>query len=153
MTVDNRDEDDLGLPPVEDASSTGAAADSSDLDGRLAALPRLLRYAMLTKGGGSHIQERLIAEIDEICPGLAETVLWATVANATTGLALAAELDRQASSRDIPTLRSLSDCVRLLCLPLPRSTDTFADYRRVGKALIGAFRRVCRTVERVHLAA
>jgi hypothetical protein len=147
LSADNRDEDDLGLPPLDDASSTGAAADSSDLDGRLAALPRLLRYAMLTKEGGSHIQERLVAEISELCPGLAETVLWTTVPNATSGLALAAELDRQATSRDNPSLRSLSDCVRLLCLPLPRSTDSFADYRRVGKALIAAFRKVCRTVD------
>jgi hypothetical protein len=42
------DTDDLDLPAaVTDAASTGAAADSSDLDERLKALPRLLRYAML----------------------------------------------------------------------------------------------------------
>jgi ATP-dependent Lon protease len=147
VTIDNGDDDDFGLPIVDDAASTGAAADSSDLDERLTALPRLLRYAMLAKDGGSHTQERLVAEISELCPGLAETALWTAVPNCTTGLALAAELDRQAVGRDHPSLRSLSDCVRLLCLPLPRSVDQFDDYRRVGKALLHALRNACSNVD------
>lgn len=147
MTTDNGDEDDIGIPIVDDAASTGAAADSSDLHDRLTALPRLLRYAILGKDGGSHVQERLVAEINELCPGLAETAVWTKVPNCTTGLALAAELDRQAVGRDHPALRSLSDCVRLLCLPLPRSVNRFDDYRRVGKALLNAMRNTCSNVD------
>jgi ATP-dependent Lon protease len=139
------DTDDLGLPaPEDDAASTGAAADSSDLDERLKKLPRLLRYAMLVREGALHIEQRLVAEISEICPGLPQTAAWATMPSDATGLALAAELDRRAVRQDEPTLRSLSDCVRLLCLPSPRSTESFQDYRRVGKALVEAFRRVSR---------
>jgi hypothetical protein len=145
VTIDN--DDDFSLPIVDDAAMTGAAADSSDLDERLAPLPRLLRYAMLAKDGGSRTQERLIAEITELCPGLAETVRWMADPNCTTALALAAELDRQAVGRDHPSLRSLSDCLRLLHLPLPRGVDQFNDYRRVGKALINAFRKACRDVD------
>lgn len=142
------DPDDVDLPAIEnDAASTGAATDSSDLDERLKGLPRLLRYAMLSIEGGEHIQERLIAEVNELCPGLAETALWAVTQDFTKGLALAAELDRQAVSRDEPTLRSISDCVRLLCLPMPRSSDLFDDYRRVGKALVEAYRKVCQEVD------
>ncbi|WP_024341346.1 AAA family ATPase [Bradyrhizobium japonicum] len=139
------DTDDLDLPAaVTDAASTGAAADSSDLDERLKALPRLLRYAMLANEGGTHIQERLIAEINEVCPGLAETAVWSATESTANGLALAAELDRRAVGQDEPALRSLADCVRLLCLPLPHSANLFDDFRRVGKALVKAFRKVCR---------
>jgi len=142
------DSDDLDLPAVEDdAATTGAAADSSDLDERLKALPRLLRYAMLATEGAAHIQERLIAEVSELCPGLAETMLWTMTPDSANGLALAAELDRQSVSLDQPALRSLSDCVRLLCLPTPGSADLFDDYRRVGKALVEAFRKVCREID------
>ncbi|MGY4466971.1 ATP-dependent Lon protease [Bradyrhizobium sp. LB9.1b] len=147
MTIDNDDDDDFSFPIVDDAAMTGAAADSSDLNERLLPLPRLLRYAMLAKDGGSHTQERLVAEISELCPGLTETARWMAEANCTTALALAAELDRQAVGRDHPSLRSLSDCVRLLYLPLPRGVDQFNDYRRVGKALVNAFGKACRDVD------
>ncbi|MEH2524198.1 MULTISPECIES: AAA family ATPase [unclassified Bradyrhizobium] len=142
------DTDDIDLPAAEDdAASTGAAADSSDLDKRLQALPRLLRYAMLVNRGAPHIEERLVAEISQLCPGLPQTVAWAVTWSADNGLLLAAELDRRAVSQDEPVLRSLSDCVRLLCLPLPHSADLFDDYRRVGKALVEAFRNVYRETE------
>jgi len=142
------DADDLDLPTVEnDAASTGAAADSSDLDEHLKGLPRLLRYAMLVKEGALHIEERLVAEISELCPGLGQTAIWAAAPSAASGLTLAVELDRRAVSQDEPVLRSLSDCVRLLCLPLPRSADLFDDYRRVGKALVEGFRKVYRETE------
>ena len=142
------DADDLDLPAVEhDAASTGAAADSSDLDERLKALPRLLRYAMLVKDRARHIEERLVAEISELCPGLGQTAIWAAAPDAASGLPLAVELDRRAVSQDEPVLRSLSDCVRLLCLPLPRSADLFDDYRRVGKALVEGFRKIHRETE------
>lgn len=158
MSTDNGGDDDFDLPAAEDAASTGAAADSSDLDERLQALPRLLRYAMLVKEGAFHIEERLVAEISELCPSLPQTAHWATALSADAGLALtalstdaglalAAELDKRAVSLDQPVLRSLSDCVRLLCLPLPCSAETFDDYRRVGKALVEAFRKACRDVD------
>jgi ATP-dependent Lon protease len=64
---------------------------------------------------------------------------WATAPDVGTGLALAAELDRRAVSQNEPNLRSLADCVRLLCLPVPRDATYFEEYRRVGKALVLAF--------------
>ncbi|WP_298107948.1 AAA family ATPase, partial [Bradyrhizobium sp.] len=137
MSDDTSDTDEFGLQDVEgDAASTGAAADSSDLDEGLKKLPRLLRYAMLARRSSRDIDERLIAEIRQLCPGLPHTVLWATSKGADSGLALAAELDRLAVTGDTPTLRSLADCVRLLCLPAPRDLASFDEYRRVGKALI-----------------
>jgi ATP-dependent Lon protease len=137
------DADDLDLPATErDAVSTGAAADSADWDERLKGLPRLLRYAMLVSDNANHIEQRLIAEIDELCPRLPHNVAWTVAPSADTGLALAAELDRSAVTRNEPNLRSLADCVRLLCLPVPRDATHFEDYRRVGKALVQAFRKV-----------
>jgi ATP-dependent Lon protease len=137
------DAEDLDLPATErDAVSTGAAADSADWDERLKGLPRLLRYAMLVSDNANHIEQRLIAEIDELCPELPHNVTWTAAPSVETGLALAAELDRSAVTRNEPNLRSLADCVRLLCLPLPRDATHFEDYRRVGKALVQAFRKV-----------
>ena len=137
------DADDLDLPATErDAVSTGAAADSSDWDERLKGLPRLLRYAILVSDNANHIEQRLIAEIDELWPALPHNVAWTATPSADTGLALAAELDRSAVDQNEPNLRSLADCVRLLCLPLPRDAKYFEDYRRVGKALVQAFRKV-----------
>ena len=70
--------DELDLPTAaDDAVSTGAAADSADWDERLKGLPRLLRYAMLIIDKASHIEQRLIAEIDELCPRLAQNATWA----------------------------------------------------------------------------
>jgi hypothetical protein len=72
------DADNTDLPTVErDAVSTGAAANSADGDERLKGLPRLLRYAMLISGKASHIKQRLIAEINELCPNLPLNAAWA----------------------------------------------------------------------------
>src|ERR1700675_718130 len=126
------DADDADLPAVErDAVSTGAAADSADLDERLKGLPRLLRFAMLISGNARHINQRLIAEINELCSNLPLNAAWAATPDVGTGLALAAELDRRAVTQNEPTLRSLADCVRLLCLPVPRDATYFEEYRRV----------------------
>jgi ATP-dependent Lon protease len=142
------DADDLDLPAAErDAVATGAAADSADWDERLKGLPRLLRYAMLVCDNASHIEQRLIAEIDELCPQLYHNAAWAAAPSVSTGLTLAAELDHRAVTQNEPNLRSLADCVRLLCLPVPRDATHFEDYRRVGKALVQAFRRVERGAE------
>ena len=142
------DADDTDPPTVErDAVSTGAAADSADSDERLKGLPRILRFAMLISGKGRHISQRLIAEINELCPNLPLNAAWATAPGVDTGLALAAELDRRAVSQNEPNLRSLADCTRLLCLPLPLDATHFEEYRRVGKALVQAFHGASRHAE------
>src|SRR6185312_3477133 len=142
------DDDAYDLPPPElDVVSTGAAADSADNWERLKDLPRLLRYAMLVCYSAGHIAERLIAEVEELCPHLPENTGWIAVRDVDTGLELAAELDRRAVVQNEPNLRSLADCVRLLSLPTPRDVRYFEDYRRVGKALIQGFQLTVRQGE------
>ncbi|MBR1214628.1 AAA family ATPase [Bradyrhizobium sp. JYMT SZCCT0180] len=141
------DADEIDLPEVGDAVSTGAAADSSDANERLKGLPRLLRYAMLITDKTDYLEQRLVAEIDELCPQLPHNATWAAAVGADTGLALAAELDHRAVVQNEPTLRSLADCVRLLCLPTPRDRTDFEDYRRVGKALVHGFHAIARHAE------
>ncbi|MBR0851687.1 AAA family ATPase [Bradyrhizobium diazoefficiens] len=144
----SEDSDDLGLPAeANDAVSTGAAADSVDTNESLKDLPRLLRYAMLITDSADHIEQRLIAEIDELCPLLPQNMAWAIASGVDPGLALAAELDHRAVVQNEPNLRSLADCVRLVCLPTPSDRTYFADHRRVGKALIQAFQAASRHVE------
>jgi hypothetical protein len=102
-----------------------------------------LRYALLVSDNSAHyVEQRLIAEIDELCPQLPQSAAWAAALTADAGLALAAELDHRAVTQNEPNLRSLSDCVRLLCLPVPRNATHFEDYRRVGKALVQAFLKI-----------
>lgn len=139
MSATSDDGDDLDLPAAEDAVSTGAAADSADCDERLKGLPRLLRYAMLSVDGADHVQERLIAEINELCPGLSHNLAWALAPTLANGLALAAELDRRAAAQNEPDLRSLADSIRLVTLPTPRNDEHFELHRRVAKALVNAF--------------
>ncbi len=102
---------------------------------------------MLITDSTDHIEQRLIAEIDELCPHLPHNVAWAAAFDVDAGLALAAELDHRAVTQNEPNLRSLADCVRLLCLPTPRDRTYFEDHRRVGKALIQAFKATSRHVE------
>jgi ATP-dependent Lon protease len=142
------DADDIDLPAAaDDAASTGAAADSSDWNERLKDLPRLLRYAMLITDSADHIEQRLIAEIEELCPQLPHNAAWAAALGVDAGLVLAAELDHRAVTQSQPNLRSVADCVRLLCLPTPRDRTYFEDHRRVGKALVQAFHAASRHVE------
>lgn len=76
MIDDDRDDafDDNDATPFAtgiypDAVATGAAADSDDdADDRLKHLPRLLRYAMLASDNADCIEQRLTAEIAELCP-------------------------------------------------------------------------------------
>ena len=139
------DEEDDGLPDLHsDVVSTGAAADSADWDERTRGLPRILRYATLVSESAEAIEKRLIAEIDELCPRLAETAGWAVTLDTDAGLALAAQLDHKAAAENEPGLRGLADCVRLLCLPVPRHRRFFENYRRVAKALVWAFRSFVR---------
>jgi ATP-dependent Lon protease len=147
MSVGNTSDeaDDFDLPALEsDTVATGAAADSSDCDERLKGLPRLLRYALMVGDNAHHIEERLVAEIDELCPDLPLNAAWAAALDVTTGLVLAAELDRRAVAQDEPNLRSFADCVRLLCLPLPRDATYFEPHRRVAKALLQVFHKIIR---------
>jgi len=82
------DTDDFDLPAVErDDIATGAAADSADWDERHEGLPRLLRYAMLVNDNAHHVEQRLMAEIDQLCPNLPLNVAWASAFNAGAGLA------------------------------------------------------------------
>jgi ATP-dependent Lon protease len=138
--VSAAEDDDVDLPAPDDAVSTGAAADSADSDDRLKGLPRVLRYSMLVIYRADNIKQRLIADVEELCPYLPENVAWATAQTPDAGLSLAAELDRRAVIQNEPNLRSLADCVRLVSLPTPRDTAYFEEYRRVGKALVQAFR-------------
>jgi hypothetical protein len=135
------DPDDFDLPAVErDAVVTGAAADSADWDERHEGLPRLLRYAMLVNDNANHVEQRLMAEIDQLCPNLSLNAAWAAAFNAGAGLALAAELDRRAVTEDDPKLRGLADSVRLLSLPAPSDGAFLRDHQRVAQALLLAFR-------------
>jgi ATP-dependent Lon protease len=137
-TID--DSEDFDLPAIEgDDVSTGAAADSANSYERLKGLPRLLRFAMLISRHARHVRPRLIAEIDELCPNLPLNAAWSSASDVGSGLALAKELDRRAVTQNEPNLRSLADCVRLLCLPVPRDATYFREHRRVGKALVQAF--------------
>jgi ATP-dependent Lon protease len=145
MSSDATDDepDDFDLPLVDDdVVSTGAAADSSGWDERLKGLPRILRYAMFVGDNADHVRQRLVAEIDELCPNLPLNAAWAPAFDTGMGLALAAELDHRAVTQDEPNLRSFADCVRLLCLPMPSDVSLFEEYRRVGKALLLAFNKV-----------
>ena len=144
MSADPTDEpDETDLPAVDsDIVSTGAAANSSDWDESLKGLPRLLRYVMLVRSGADHVEQRLIAEIDELCPRLPLNAAWAASHDTGTGLALATELDHRAVVEDNINLRSLADCVRLVCLP--DDTSYFEEHRRVGKALLQAFLKSAR---------
>jgi ATP-dependent Lon protease len=135
------DVDDYGLPTVErDVIVTGAAADSADWDERHEGLPRLLRYAMLVNDNVNHVKQRLMAEIDQLCPNLSLNAAWAAAFGADAGLALAAELDRRAVTEDAPKLRGLADSVRLLSLPAAGGGAFLRDHRRVAQALLLAFR-------------
>lgn len=151
------DDPDVELPALaRDDALTGAAADSADSDYHLKNLPRLLRYAKLVGDHTSHLEQRLIAEIDELCPELALNMAWAAALDVNSGLALAAELDRRAVQDNDPALRSLSDCVRLVCLPAPRGGLHSQHYLRVAKALLLSFKiirgrdeQLCCEIERL----
>jgi hypothetical protein len=151
--TDGTDGDNPNLPAVdEDVTSTGAAADSAETDERLKALPRILRYAMLVSDGGAYVWQRLVAEIDQLCPSLPLNAAWARSRDAGLGVALGIELDHRAVKQDQPELRSLADCVRLLSLPVPRDSADLDDHRRVAKTLLQALGSVERDTDATLLA-
>lgn len=141
MSNDTKDDAPVALLAEQDLASTGAAADSAEPDEKLKALPRLLRYAILSTKEEAFAIERLVAEIRTLAPGRPLTLAWAK-GPPSLGMALAVELDHLAVSRDQPDLRSLADCVRLLSLALSDLTAGAADHLRVGKALIHAYRHL-----------
>jgi ATP-dependent Lon protease len=140
VSDDTKDDEHI-LPAEKDLASTGAAADSTEPDEKLKALPRLLRYAILSTKEDAFAVERLVAEITTLAPGRPLTLAWGK-SSLSFGTALAIELDHLAVSRDQPDLRSLADCVRLLSLVLSDLTAGAEDHLRVGKALIHAYRRL-----------
>jgi hypothetical protein len=146
------DFDDPALPAVADIISTGAAADSAESDERLQALPRVLRYAVLAVEQRGLIRQRLVAEIEELCPQLPLNAEWARHHDVGIGVALAHALDHRAVVEDTPHLRSLADCVRLLSLPIPRDSTYAEDHRRVAKALLQALERAPAGVDAALLA-
>jgi hypothetical protein len=141
MSNDAKDDGPVILPAEHDLALTGASADSAEPDEKLKALPRLLRYAILSNKEEAFAIERLVAEITTLAPGRPLTLAWAK-GPPSLGAALATELDHLAVSRDQPDLRSLADCVRLLSLALTDLTAGAEDHLRVGKALIHAYRQI-----------
>ena len=135
----------MGLAQDNDVVQT-LPSDRPDQPYRVKRLPRLLRFAMMISHNARPIKHRLIAEINELCPNLPLNAAWAEASDVGSGLALAKELDRCAVTQNEPSLRSLADCVRLLCLPLPRDATYFSEHRRVGKALVRAFYATSRHV-------
>lgn len=142
MSNDPDESEDFNLPLEEDVVSTGAAADSAEVDEKLNALPRLLRYAILSGKDSSFAHARLVAELAELVPGLPMMVAWANDPSSHFGIALAIELDGLAVANDQPDLRTLADCVRLLALPLPSPETGIRDHRRVAKALLHALKKL-----------
>jgi hypothetical protein len=138
MTADADEINDLELPGEDDVASSGAAAETAEWNEKLQRLPRILRYAVLAKRRKAYLRERLVAEIAELASGLMQTVRWVYDDDLGRGLALAAELDQLAATRDRPDLRSVADSVRLLSLPLPGAPAYDHDHRRVAKALAQA---------------
>lgn len=143
MTAD--DSDNFEQPAVDrDTIVTGAAADSAE---PFKGLPRLLRFAMLVSDKASYIEQRLIAEIDELYPNMPLNAAWAATLDVESGLALAAELDHLAVIGDDSNLRSVADSVRLLCLPAPCGAAFFEDYQRVAKSLLLSFKAFVRNTD------
>jgi ATP-dependent Lon protease len=141
--VGDRMDDTFDLPTVdEDIFLTGAAADAADLDEKRKDLPRILRVALLIEKGSQNIHDRLIADIESLRPGLPLTAAFATVGNPATALALARDLDRCAVVDDVPALRQITDCVRLVCLPMEMDLASSDDYRRVTQTLWNAIQRL-----------
>lgn len=148
MTAGSDDNDDYDISLEEDTnSSTGAVADSGDLDERLKDLPRILRYAAMIGYDTDHVPERLIAEIEELCPGLSENRAFSARRSPETGKRLANALDHRAAALDKPELRSLADGVRLISLPTPTGAAHASDHRRVGRALMVAFWKLPKDID------
>jgi ATP-dependent Lon protease len=137
------DDDVFDLPIVgEEIILTGAAADATGLEEKLKDLPRILRVALLINRKSGDIHDRLVADIEALCPRLPLTATFATVDDPAPALALAKELDRFAVANDEPELRHIADCVRLISLPIQNDLAISEDYRRVTQTLLNALARL-----------
>jgi ATP-dependent Lon protease len=135
--------DDVFLPIVyKDTVLIGAAADATDLEEKLKDLPRIIRVALLIGQNSQNIHDRLVADIETLCPALPLTAAFATSDDPTTAMALARELDRCAVADHVPELRHIADCVRLVSLPVQEDLANSEDYRRVTATLMNALARL-----------
>jgi ATP-dependent Lon protease len=142
-SVDDCVDDVFDLPIVdEEIILVGAAADAADLEEKLKKLPRILRVALLINQGRRDIHDRLVADVETLHPGLPLTAAFATLDDQTTALALAKELDRCAVADDVPELRHIADCVRLVSLPMQKDLASSEDYRRVTQTLMNTLARL-----------
>jgi ATPase family protein associated with various cellular activities (AAA) len=131
------------LPAIEEeAILTGAAADAANLAGDLTKLPRILRVAVLIDRGDNTVHDRLVADIAALCPGLPLTASFAATDDPGVARELATELDRHAVVRDLPELRHVADCLRLLTLPMHSDLAASEEYRRVTMTLFNAAARL-----------
>lgn len=82
------DDEDAWLEFRVDAaiSAEGAAADSADDQNKeFEGLPRILRYALLARRMNDHnVAFRLVADIDDVRPGLAQSKAWSSVRSEAT---------------------------------------------------------------------
>ncbi|UQR60779.1 AAA family ATPase [Bradyrhizobium sp. C-145] len=141
--------DDLDDPPLSDFDEDlieGAAEDSASGEQAAAELPRVLRYAVLASRADHSVYQRLAAEIETVCPGIALTATWIDTPDAASGCALAIELDHRAVREDQSECRSLADCVRLISLALPRDRTLGEEHRRVASALAAALRKLPQSI-------
>jgi ATP-dependent Lon protease len=144
----DRVDDVFDLPVVdEDTVLTAGAADATDLEEQLKELPRILRVALLINRNNGDIHDRLVADIETMSPDLPLTAAFATSDDPATALALAKELDRLAVADDVPELRHIADCVRLLCLPMQKDLAGSEDYRRVTQSLLNALARLPENID------
>lgn len=142
-SVGDRVDDVFDLPVVdEDTVLTGAAADATNLEEKLKDLPRILRVALLIDRKNGDVHDRLVADIETLSPGLVLTAAFAISDDPSTALALAKELDRLAVADDVPELRHIADCVRLLSLPMQKDLGASEDYHRVTQSLFNALARL-----------
>ncbi|MCK1677109.1 hypothetical protein [Bradyrhizobium sp. 150] len=136
------DLDDLPPSDLDEEVIEGAAEDSASGEQATASLPRVLRYAVLASRADHSVYQRLAAEIETVCPGIALTETWIDTPDAASGCALAVELDHRAVREDKPECRSLADGVRLISLALPRDRGLDEEHRRVASALVAAFHKL-----------
>jgi ATP-dependent Lon protease len=140
--IDDDDSEDLSLSDFDEDLIEGAAEDSASGEQAVADLPRVLRYAVLASRADNSVYQRLAAEIETVCPGLAMTSTWIDKPDAASGCVLAAELDCRAVAGDRSDYRSLADCVRLISLSLPRDRSLTDEHRRVAGTLLAALRKL-----------
>jgi ATP-dependent Lon protease len=113
--------------------AAAAAAEGAEAESAEGRLPRLLRCAMAPYNRRPHMRERLLGDIADLAPdleALAAEWLDDPVENAAQ---LARALDAVAVASDLPVLRGLADCVRVL--GISGAPEYHGDHLRVAAAL------------------